>query len=122
MEAVVGLLVLVVLLSWIIVLVSRMAIVHEGKHNLALAQVHAEHVINQLKSKPWEQIVYEISRGDWNFPGKPAVMAMGLGALPNESVMTEIHGENPRGIKVAVRWLDVDGQFKEEAKEIKINP
>lgn len=111
MEAIICFLVLWVLFSWIVVLASKAANVHQSLQNEALADVHAEYIFKQIKNAPREKLAVEIQRGNWNFPNAPAVLALGLGALPNETIKTESEGAH---IQVTVRWQNRDGQYKDK--------
>lgn len=110
-EALILFLVLFVLFSWVFVLVSKTAVINKGKQNEALAQVHAESIIRQLTNTPCETVVIEIQNGTWNYPNVPSVLSLGLGGLPNETIITE---EAFLKVNVTVRWQNPDGQYKEK--------
>lgn len=121
MEAIMVLLVLFVLFSWIVVLVSKTSVVQKSQQNEALAQVHAEYVIKQLKNTPREKLASEIQKGTWSFPNAPSILSIGLGALPNETIMTESEGTEPLRIKITVRWQNKKGRYQEKQIQLTVD-
>lgn len=121
MEAILAILVVTVIISWIAVLLSQTATVQSFDQNRQLARVHADYVIGKLKKVPAQSLADEIRHGNWNFPNSPAIMAEGLVALPNESILTYYENETGLQVKVVVRWQNPDGQYKEISVQLPIS-
>lgn len=119
MEAVLSMLVVAVILSWIVLFLSKSATVQSFNQNEQLARAHAEYVIGKLKKLPAESWAEEIRHGNWNFPNSPAIMAEGLIALPNESILTSYENEAGVQVAVVVHWQNPDGQYKEISARLK---
>lgn len=118
MEAVLAILVLTVIITWIVVLLSQTSTVQTFNQNEQLARVHAGYVIQRLKKVPALSWGDEIRHGNWNFPNSPAIMAEGLVALPNESIITYYENEPAPQVTVVVRWQNPDGQYKETSAHL----
>lgn len=120
MEAMLSILVLTVIISWIIILLSQTATVQSFNQNEQLARSHAQYVIGKLKKVPSQAVVEEIRHGNWNFPNSPAIMAEGLVSLPNESIIVFYENETGLQVKVVVRWQNPDGQYKETSANFRV--
>jgi hypothetical protein len=114
MEAIIGFLFLFVILSWVIIFVSKSATVNTTSQQVDLAQSHAEYVLSQLQKAPIATLAQEIQKGTWNYPNMPSISAEGMVALPNESIMTESVGSTKLQVTVTVRWQSHDGQLREK--------
>lgn len=118
MEAIIGLLVLSVIVSWMIIFVSKSAIVYNASQQDDLAQAHAEYVLSQIKLAPFDTLAEEIVKGSWNFPNMPSISASGMVSMPNESIMTEISETTPLQVTVTVRWQSHDGQQRQKRSQL----
>ncbi len=117
MEALLGLLVVVVTVSWIIVIVWKSASVQESARYEDVALGHAEFILSNIQKAPLETLAHDIQKGIWNYPNGPAIAAAGLLVLPGEYIITECEGEGALRVTVTVRWRDISGEMREKAAE-----
>ena len=120
MEALLGLLILGFVLSWVITFVMKSSSVQDSSRNEDLAQVHAEFVLSDLQNAPFNTLADGIRQGVWNYPNMPTVTAAGLTALPGESIMTQCSGAGTLNVTVTVRWQDRNGEAKEKIAQTMI--
>lgn len=114
MESLVGLLILGVILSWIITFVLKSGTLVEDDRHQDIAKSHAEFVLSQIRNAPIETLPNDIRQGVWNYPNAPTITALGLMALPGESIITESAVDGALKVKVIVRWVDRHGEAQEE--------
>ena len=120
MEAILGFLILVVIVSWDITFVMKSASFQDARRNEDLAKSHIEFVLSQLRNAPFSTLADDIHHGVWNYTNVPAIIAAGLAPLPSEFITTECSGSGPLNITVTLRWQNRSGQAKEEVASMTI--
>lgn len=120
LEALLGILMLTLALSWVITAVMKAGVVHDTILQNDVAHAHAEFIISGLQKAPPAAIVDDIREGHWNYPNPPSIAAVGMIPLPGESIITQVATEGTPQVTVTVRWLDQNGETKTKIAEMTI--
>ena len=118
LEALLGMLMLVLALSWVITVVMKTQVLKDAIRQQDVAKVHAEYVVSGLQGTPEASLLEEIRDGLWNYPNAPSIAAVGMIPLPGESIITEFITEGVTKVVVTVRWFNRHGEVRTETTEM----
>lgn len=120
LEALLGILMLVLAFSWVVTAVMKAQIVHDAILQDDVAHAHAEFIISGLQKSTPATLVDDIRDGYWNYPNAPSIAAVGMIPLPGESIITQVLTEGSPQVTVTVRWLNQNGETKTKIAEMTI--
>lgn len=118
LEALLGMLMLVLALSWVITVIMKTQVVQDAIRREDVARTHAEFILSGLQNSAPATLIEDIRDGHWNYPSAPSIAAVGMIPLPGESIMTEITSEGVPKAVITVRWFNQYGEIKTKIVEM----
>ncbi len=118
LEALLGILMLVLALSWVITVIMKTQVVQDDIRLEDVARAHAEFIVSELQRSTPATLVENIRDGHWNYPNMPSIAAVGMIPLPGESIITEIVSEGTPRVVITVSWLNQQGETKTKVVEM----